>query len=383
MRVAFYAPMKPPDSPAPSGDRTVARMLIRALETAGHTIETPSSFRAREPAGDPDRQDRLRRTGARLANRLIRRYRAVPADRRPEAWLTYHVYYKAPDWLGPAVCEALRIPYVIVEASHAPKRAGGKWAIGHRGAETAIRRADAIIGLNSADSACLLPLLDRPERLSRLAPFIDTGPFAAAADRRADDRARLAARLGLDGDTPVLLVVAMMRAGDKLASYRVLSEALRRLDDEPWTLVIAGDGPARAEVERAFAPLGGDRMRFLGEAAPADLPALYAAADIYVWPAVREAFGVAIVEAQAAGLPVVAGDAGGVGDIVDDGETGLLAAEGDAEAFAAALQVLLQTPRYAAACAASARRKAAARHGLEGAAARIDRILGAVTAARR
>ena len=375
--------MKPPSAPVPSGDRAVARLLIRALELGGHSVDLASSFRTREPTGDAARQDRLRRIGGRLAARLVRRYRAAQEPDRPAAWLTYHLYYKAPDWLGPAVAEALRIPYLVAEASHAPKRAGGRWAIGHDGAEAAIRRADAVIGLSSADTACVTPLLRTPGTLRRLAPFIDTGPFEAEADHGAAHHASLATRLGLEREAPVLLAVAMMRDGDKLASYRVLAAALARLTDEPWTLVVAGDGPARRDVEAEFAGFAGGRVHFIGAVEAGGLPALYAAADIYVWPAVREAFGIAILEAQAAGLPVVAGDAGGVGDIVADGETGLLAAEGDAASFAEVLAVLLRAPYYAAAYSAAARRKAAASHGLDAASVRLDRILHQTVAAAR
>ena len=88
MRIAFYAPMKPPGSPVPSGDRAIARLLVRALESAGHAVDLASSFRTREPAGEASRQDRLRRTGARLADRLVRRYRTLPGSRRPQAWFT-------------------------------------------------------------------------------------------------------------------------------------------------------------------------------------------------------------------------------------------------------------------------------------------------------
>ena len=375
--------MKPPSAPVPSGDRAVARLLIRALELGGHSVDLASSFRTREPTGDAARQDRLRRIGGRLAARLVRRYRAAQEPDRPAAWLTYHLYYKAPDWLGPAVAEALRIPYLVAEASHAPKRAGGRWAIGHDGAEAAIRRADAVIGLSSADTACVTPLLRTPGTLRRLAPFIDTGPFEAEADHGAAHHASLATRLGLEREAPVLLAVAMMRDGDKLASYRVLAAALARLTDEPWTLVVAGDGPARRDVEAEFAGFAGGRVHFIGAVEAGGLPALYAAADIYVWPAVREAFGIAILEAQAAGLPVVAGDAGGVGDIVADGETGLLAAEGDAASFAEVLAVLLRAPYYTAAYSAAARRKAAASHGLDAASVRLDRILHQTVAAAR
>ncbi|MBT3400519.1 MAG: glycosyltransferase family 1 protein, partial [Rhodospirillaceae bacterium] len=56
MRVAFYAPMKPPDHPVPSGDRHLARLLLQALRHAGHEPELVSRFVSRDGAGDPTRQ---------------------------------------------------------------------------------------------------------------------------------------------------------------------------------------------------------------------------------------------------------------------------------------------------------------------------------------
>lgn len=378
MRIAFYAPMKPPGSPVPSGDRAVARLLVRALEAAGHAPRLASRFRAW--TADPAEQARRRDEGGRAARRLVGRYGAAAAADRPELWFTYHLYYKAPDWLGPAVADALAIPYVVAEASHAPKRASGRWAVGHAAAAAAVRRADAVIGLNPDDRACLEPLVAGAGRLHALAPFIDTVPFAAAAAARARHRARLARALAVEPGRPILLAAAMMRAGDKLASYRVLAEALSRLAGESWTLAVAGDGPARPEVEAAFAVLPTGRVRFLGQAAARALPGLYAAADLFVWPAVREAYGIALLEAQAAGLPAVAADSGGVAQIVAHGRTGLLAAEGDQGAFAEAVRTLLHAPGRRAAFAAAARRKAGSEHGLARASAALDRILAVAAA---
>src|SRR5690606_33039085 len=115
----------------------------------------------------------------------------------------------------------------------------------------------------------------------------------------------------------------------KLESYRRLGAALARLPGD-WRLVAVGDGPARAEVERAL-----PRAEFHGEARLDELPALYAGADLYVWPAAGEAYGMALLEAQGAGLPVVAGRERGVPDVVLEGETALLAPPGDVGAFAA------------------------------------------------
>ena len=72
----------------------------------------------------------------------------------------------------------------------------------------------------------------------------------------------------------------------------------------PWQLVLAGAGPERMAVEAAFAPLAG-RVRFTGQMEPEPLAGLYAASDLYIWPAVNEAYGMALLEAQAAGLPVL------------------------------------------------------------------------------
>ena len=376
MRVAVYAPMKPPDSPVPSGDRAMARSLIAALERGGHRPFLASRFVSRDGRGDAARQTRLRALGGRLAARLIRRWSAPSA--RPEAWLTYHLYHKAPDWLGPPVSAALGIPYIAVEASHAPKRAGGPWDIGYRGAEAAIRAADAIVGLSSLDAGCILPLMADPARYRRLRPFTDTAPFRAAAAGRAAHRRRTVEAFALDPDAPLLLAVGMMRDGDKLASYRVLADALGRLtgpDAPDWQLLIVGDGPARPQVETAFATLPSVRVHFADAVAPDALPGLNAAADLLVWPAVNEAYGLALLEAQAAGLPVVAGRTGGVPDIVRDGDTGVLTPVGDAAAFAAALRGLLDDPARRVAYGERARLLTATENDIAVAAAALDRIL--------
>ena len=70
MRVAFYAPLKPPDHPVPSGDRRMAGLLVEALTRAGHEVELASRLRSRDGAGDAAYQARLERVGAAMAERL-------------------------------------------------------------------------------------------------------------------------------------------------------------------------------------------------------------------------------------------------------------------------------------------------------------------------
>jgi len=382
VRIAFNAPLKPPTHPTSSGDRRIARLLQTALRRSGHQVSLASKFRSRAAAPEPTLLDRLARQGTRTAARLIEQALAAPGGDRPDLWFTYHLYYKAPDWIGPAVADALAIPYVVAEASHAPKRAGGPWGANHAAVETALRRADLVIGLNPADAECVSPLLKRGARSLTLKPFLDARPFAAAAARRDHHRAGLAARLGLDPDRPWLLAVAMMRAGDKEASYRLLATALQRIVDRSWQLILVGDGEAKPDIERAFAPIG-DRVRMHGAVPLEDLPAFYAAADLFVWPAINEAFGMALLEAEASGLPAVAGDGGGVPAVIAQGRTGLLTPVGDAAAFADAVTALLDDPERRRRMGIAARETIAAEHGIEQAAAALDGALQALVGRRR
>jgi glycosyltransferase involved in cell wall biosynthesis len=310
-----------------------------------------------------------------MAQRLIRQYQGRPADARPGLWFTYHLYYKAPDWLGPPVSEALDIPYVVAEASHANKRASGPWAIGHGGAAAAITRADAIINLNPNDISGLAGIADRTAILILLKPFLDGADFAAVAKHRDVLRNDLARRFGLDPSAPWLLVVAMMREGDKLSSYRVLAEALGLLRDLRWQLLVVGNGPARPQVEAALAPLGRSRVHYAGARMPEEMPSFYAPADLLVWPAINEAYGMTLLEAQAAGVPVVAGAAGGVPTIVAAGRTGLLTPPGDAAAFAQAVRTLLDDPERRRTMGETAKELVAREHDIGAAAEILDRAL--------
>jgi len=361
MRIAFYAPLKPPDHDVPSGDRRVARLLVEALRLAGHEPFLASHVRSLDPVGRPYRQKKLASDGQRVAGRLIARWRARP-DTAPALWFTYHLYYKAPDYLGPAVSRALGIPYVVAEASVAMKRAEGPWAAGHRAVVDALRYADRVIGLNPADREGVLPFLS-PGAFAELPPFLDAAAYGEATH--------------VPGRPPSVVTVAMMRPGDKLASYRVLGAALAQLLDRAWTLDVIGDGPARTEVKAELASLG-DRVRYHGQLAAEAVAARLSGSDLFVWPAINEAFGMALLEAQASGLPVVAGNSGGVGSVVADGETGLLTPPGDADAFAAAVRRLLDDPARRAEMGGAARRKVLRHHDIAATAKQLAVMLDAL-----
>ncbi|WP_020590392.1 glycosyltransferase family 4 protein [Kiloniella laminariae] len=371
MRVAFYAPLKSPRHPTPSGDRHIARLLIKALESRGCAVEIASHLRSRDGQGNSERQQRLQQIGDKLAQRYIRKILARPAGQRPELWLTYHLYYKAADWIGPKVCKALNIPYVVVEASVANKRAGGPWDLGHRAVLSALSQAECVISLNPHDTHCL----PQSVRSWNLPPFIETNQISAALVNRTVCRQDLIKKYALDPNKQWLLAIAMMRQGDKLASYQVLAKALRGLPDLSWQLLVIGDGKAREQVQAAFNWAAGQKVIFAGELTGEQLARVIPGCDIYVWPAVNEAFGLSLLEAQAGGLPVIAGNTGGVPAVVANGETGILTAPGDPVAFAAALRCLMTAPVRRRAMGQAAAEKVEGMHSLAIAGERLEAIL--------
>jgi glycosyltransferase involved in cell wall biosynthesis len=359
LKIAFYAPMKPLDDPTPSGDRQMGRAIVGILERSGHEVRVASRFRAWCRSGGDDAMLYLAGEARGEADRVLRDWQAE--GYRPDLVLTYHVYHKAPDWIGPALSRATGAAYVIVEGARALKQKDGRWAVGFAAADAAFDQADAVVAIHAEDAGGLEPVVPT-ERLSLLPPFIDTRRFREAAGSRA-----------LAG-APRLLTVAMMRDGDKRASYEILAGALARLGDRPWRLTVAGDGPAACAI-RAMFPA--ERTSFLGLLPPEEMANVYADADLFVWPAINEAYGLVLLEAQAAGLPVVAGRTGGVPDIVADGETGLLTTEGDEAAFAAAVAGLLDDPDRMARMGRAAADKAAGKHDADAAGRQLREIIAA------
>ncbi len=103
-----------------------------------------------------------------------------------------------------------------------------------------------------------------------------------------------------------------------------------------------------------------------------------ALADVFVWPAFNEAFGMALLEALASGLPVVAGASGGVGEIIESEVTGLLVAPGDVPAFAAAVRSVIFNRDRREALAQAARRRILLEHNLPAATRRLATVIDAV-----
>ena len=376
MRVGFYAPMKPPNHPSPSGDRTLAQLLIEAITLSGHEVQVMSEFRSLDISGDPDIQENIEIQGREEAKRILQQITSNSCE-IIDLWFTYHLFHKAPDWLGPEISKTLGIPYVVAEASYAPKQQMGPWQTGLARVETALCSADGVISLNPRDRHCIQPFLNANVIQSSLLPFTRQLPNRKEKHDRL--KARLGQHLGADSRAPWLIVVAMMRKGDKEHSYRILASALEQILDLDWQLMLIGSGDAADSVQRAFGPIGEDRVHALGVLEPAETQQYLDASDIFVWPAVNEAFGMAMLEAHRHGLPVVAGYTDGAATIVEDQVTGFLTEPENTETFAQAVRHLLENRNLRKTMERNAREKFRSNHTLKTAAGAVDRFLRSLT----
>ena len=348
----------------------MARLLMTALRHAGHTITLASSLRCWEGKGDRESQQALEQRAALETEDLRAHFRIHP---RPDLWFTYHLYHKAPDMIGPEVCREFGIPYVAAEPSHAPKQATGRWAEWHRHVAGTLGNADAVFYLNPSDEACVQPLLKDGARGHHLPPFTDCSLYESTVAHRQKTRAEIASSGHLDPQKPWLLASAMMREDVKKQSYALLADALRLVQSKDWELIIVGDGPARSQVEDLFG--FASNTAFLGALTADRLAHIQTACDLAVWPSLNEAFGLALLEAQAAGLPVVSGRNTGVANMIRSGETGTLVEMGDAGAFAAAIDSYLIEPDRRRRHGAAARQHVMERHSLPAASGILSQAL--------
>jgi phosphatidylinositol alpha-mannosyltransferase len=142
--------------------------------------------------------------------------------------------------------------------------------------------------------------------------------------------------------------------------FRVALDAFARLaaDVDDVSLVVVGSGPDRAALAALPAPLRA-RVRMLGNVGDDDLPRYHAAADVFIASATgKESFGLALAEAMAAGLPIVASDIRGYREVVRDGVEAVLVPPRDASALAVGLRRVLTDPGLAATLARGGRARA-------------------------
>jgi len=175
-------------------------------------------------------------------------------------------------------------------------------------------------------------------RLTYVAPGIIPGEFSF------DQNARKILRRNWNiEDDPVIFSAAMFRPDVKTEGLiwviRACGELYRQ--GQNFRLVIAGDGKERQMLQRMANEHVADRVLFLGKIARKDMYRYYSAADVFVFPGIKESLGMVFLEAQSCGLPVVAFNNAGVPEAVQDGKTGLLVPMYALEPFVDAVKRLM------------------------------------------
>jgi len=192
-----------------------------------------------------------------------------------------------------------------------------------------LRRRDRVVAVGEAVRQAIIANERIPAgRVEVVYNGVNLAPFAAGAP----DRAALRRELGVGPDDLVIVQVARLDyLKDHATAVRTLAHVVRRRPDA--RLVLVGEGPEadrindqvrRSGLEANLRPLG---LR-------QDVARLLAAADVFLLTSISEGIPLTLIEAMAAGLPVVATRVGGVAEVVEDGGTGLLAAAGDDAALA-------------------------------------------------
>lgn len=229
-----------------------------------------------------------------------------------------------------------------------------------------LRRADAVLALTARAAGEFTADGVAPGRTHIVPPGFVPAAFADPLDDPLPDLPR-----------PRVLFVGRLAPQKRPDLLPAIAAAL----PTGASLVVVGDGPQREALEALVARSPArDRIHLVGFMPHHRIPAFLAHADVLVLPSAYEELASILVEAMAAGLPVVATRVGGTPDVVTDGVTGLLAPPGDVAAIAGALTRILRDGELAARLAAAGRRHADGHHSWQ---ALAERVLGIYHDVRR
>jgi glycosyltransferase involved in cell wall biosynthesis len=192
-----------------------------------------------------------------------------------------------------------------------------------------LQRRDRVVGVGEALRRALIVNESIPaRRVSVIYNGIDLAPYATPPEDRSAIRREMQAG---DEDFVLIQVARLVPIKDHLTALRAVQRAAAALPRV--RLVVVGEGPEEPAIRLFIAENGlADRIRLLGPRA--DVARLLSAADVFLLSSLNEGIPLTVIEAMAAGLPVVSTDVGGVAEVVEEGRTGLLAPASDPEGLA-------------------------------------------------
>ncbi|MDR7418498.1 MAG: glycosyltransferase [Armatimonadota bacterium] len=240
------------------------------------------------------------------------------------------------------------------------------------------RWSACVVAVTGAVRACGIKYLGvPPHRIVVIPRGLELGRLTPPPAEQTD---ALRASLGWAGAHPVMLNVGRL-VPQKGQRYAVAAMP-RVLERYPRArLAIAGEGPLRTELEEIARAAGvGDHVQFLGERT--DVPALLAAADLFVFSSLFEGFAGALVEAMAMGKPTVTAAFAGADELTDGGRTARLVPTADADALAAGVIELAGNPAEAASLGEAAESWARSRFDLRRTAAALEALYERVASGR-
>ena len=212
-----------------------------------------------------------------------------------------------------------------------------------------------------------------PGRVHAIPGGVDVASFDVAEPDEA-----LRSEMGLRGAKVVGVVGKLSRVKNQAFFIRAAARVLTKRKDVAFLIV--GDGPLRKELEELAGWLGvAGRVLFLGERR--DVPELLKLMDVFVMPSMSEGLPNAIMEAMAAGLPVVATDVGGVSELVVDGETGRLIPLGGESQLADAVVGLLDDDGFARELGRAGHERVRSEYDIGVAVRRFEDVLGGLLGA--
>jgi glycosyltransferase involved in cell wall biosynthesis len=305
--------------------------------------------------------------------RAVRGLRRAVERRAPDVVVTYHV---KSHFL--ALLSGLRRRRAWVAYHHGYTSTDRKMLVYNRLDRWSLPVADRVVTVCEAFAR----ELEEKRGVAREKIFVQHNSITPGREVGADEVRSLRARLGVeDGERVVLTIGRLSREkaqADLLRAFKILTRGAQSsegLNDARGAagrlasvgrvrLVVVGDGPEREPLERLASELGfGERIVFAGQSS--DVAPFYAAADVLALPSHSEGSPYVLLEAMAAGLPVVATAVGGVPEILSDGESALLVAPRDEAAMASALARLLCDSELARSLKSKASALAATRHAPE------------------
>jgi glycosyltransferase involved in cell wall biosynthesis len=227
-----------------------------------------------------------------------------------------------------------------------PKRVAHRWLY-----RAGARRIDGLIAVSSDVGEAVRRAYRPPaDRLAVIPNGVDTDRYGRHADRGA-----IRQRIGVDGSAPLAIVVAkLMPQKGHAVLVEALPPVLARHPD--LQVLLVGEGELRDSIAARVRAAGIEtRVHFLGNRP--DVPELLASSDLFVLPSLWEGLPMALLEAMASRIPVVATSVAGTREVVEDGVSGVLVPPGDARSLALAMEALLGDRGHAARLAEGGRRR--------------------------